>query len=349
MIVSAELVRLHNGYYTVTSPGEGFGSTFSVYLPMYILNEYSLNSARSNDSEFIRGGSIRQRLAVLRDQDFQNVGSLSYRDIEEGGNLNNNNSQNNNNNSNSNSNVIYNGNSSDNVGSIHHSNRSTVSTDLNKNRQKRDSDVSSSPKSLREFKKMNSTIYPTNVSDEEQDVVIKSSSVNPSNTSIDSSLSINFTEVSTVSKSNSVIYTQNEKSWNVLIVDDAATNRKIMSRFLKIRGMKVDEADGGLSAIRMCSAFLSQNSTKPMTSTSLNDFLSPITNQYNLIFLDHDMPDMNGPETARMLLDMGYKGHLIGLTGHTEGLHHERFRECGVSRILIKPISVGLLDELFAG
>jgi CheY-like chemotaxis protein len=139
-------------------------------------------------------------------------------------------------------------------------------------------------------------------------------------------------------------------SWRVLVVDDAASNRKIMSRYLRIRGMRVDEADCGRTAVKMCTASLSPNrTTNTATNLTVDDSSPSSSSPYDVVFLDHDMPNMTGPETAANLRSIGYRGHLIGLTGHTGGDHHERFIAGGVSRVLVKPVSVPILDELFEG
>lgn len=263
-VVSAEIVRLHNGHYSVTSPGEGLGSTFSVFLPVYS------SSAEINES-------LRQ--------------PPDFRDLEEG------------------------------------CRKEDLPEESSSEKSKRSKDQESPSQyhslSLRDFRR-GSTIVPL-VNEDQQ--------FPPANP--------NLTTVLTSAHSRN--HDSAWVNWRVLVVDDAASNRKIMSRYLKIRGMRVDEADCGKTAVNMCLNSLSQNYTHDLNFT-VDD-----SSAYDVIFLDYDMPNMTGPETALNLRSIGYRGHLIGLTGHTDGGHHENFIASGVSQVLVKPVSVHLLDELFEG
>jgi CheY-like chemotaxis protein len=251
----------------VASPGEGLGSTFSVFLPVYF--------SSTELSETLPSAPL----------DFQGMeeGCLKEGDIE------------------------------------------NPSPEKSKRRKEQDSPPPQQlPLSLREMRR-GSVIAPF------ENKELQSPQCNDSQPTAMASVSVTHSK------------TQHDiggSAWRVLVVDDAASNRKIMSRYLKIRGMRVDEADCGNKAIKMFT-----NSSTIFTQFSVDE--SSPSSSYDVVFLDHDMPDMTGPETAERLRSIGYRGHLIGLTGHTDCDHHQRFIAAGVSQVLAKPISVQVLDQLF--
>jgi CheY-like chemotaxis protein len=255
-IVSAEIIRLHNGWYSVSSPGEGFGSTFSVYLPVYLAPSVESDS-----------------LPLSRIQQMGSLGEVAV--MEEGG-----------------------------IGGGDHN---------------------QAPMSLLDLRRRNSPVFPLDS--------------DPGSCAAPTAL----TAPSGYSKQPSEALPQ---AWRALVVDDAASNRKIMCRFLKLRGIKADEAECGDQAIQMCAASLSGN-VSHTTANSVTDCSS--ATPFDVIFLDHNMPGLSGPETAQKILELGYRGHLIGLTGHADSEHHQSFLASGVSQVLVKPVSVSVLDHLFEG
>ena len=65
--------------------------------------------------------------------------------------------------------------------------------------------------------------------------------------------------------------------------------------------------------------------------------------EYDLIFLDIEMPEMSGMEVASELRKTDFKGHLVFLTNHTEFMP-EAFK-VKAFRFLIKPINDDALKE----
>ena len=64
----------------------------------------------------------------------------------------------------------------------------------------------------------------------------------------------------------------------VLVEDDNSVNRKVFVSLLKATKVMVDEAAGGMDCIKMAAR-----------------------KQYDIIFLDHMMPDLDGIETLHRL------------------------------------------------
>jgi hypothetical protein len=46
---------------------------------------------------------------------------------------------------------------------------------------------------------------------------------------------------------------------------------------------------------------------------------------------------------------MGYAGRIIGCTGSGVGADVERFKECGASHVLLKPVAVEDIQRIMAG
>jgi two-component system, sensor histidine kinase and response regulator len=123
--------------------------------------------------------------------------------------------------------------------------------------------------------------------------------------------------------------TANLHNLRVLIVDDNATNRKILSHQLSSRGMIYEEADGGMSALEMLRKAAQQGTP------------------YDLAVLDFMMPGMDGFELARTIksepeiVDVT----LVLLTSYGQRGHGELARQTGVAAYLAKPVRQAQLFE----
>ena len=113
----------------------------------------------------------------------------------------------------------------------------------------------------------------------------------------------------------------------VLVVDDSAINRKMLCRLLARHCLEISQAGDGLEAISCYKRGLEGGV------------------QYDVILMDHLMPNMDGHTAAHELRSLGYDKLLVGLTGITEMGQLDRFREQGADVVLTKPIN---MDELVA-
>jgi CheY-like chemotaxis protein len=109
---------------------------------------------------------------------------------------------------------------------------------------------------------------------------------------------------------------------HVLVVDDAASNRKIVSRLLKSRGFICHEAENGQECV---------------------DKVLAGEHPYKFILLDSDMPVMNGPSAARQLRDNKCDLLIIGVTGNVLPEDIEYFMSQGANIVMSKPLDVDLL------
>lgn len=113
----------------------------------------------------------------------------------------------------------------------------------------------------------------------------------------------------------------------VLLVDDNAVNLKVAEGLLEPYRMKVDTASGG----RECLELLRKNT------------------DYQIVFLDHMMPEMDGVETLRRIRSMDgdyYKNlTVIALTANTLKEARQMFRKMGFQDFVPKPVDTRILEE----
>lgn len=113
----------------------------------------------------------------------------------------------------------------------------------------------------------------------------------------------------------------------VLAVDDNDINLKVTKGLLRPYGLTVDTA---------CSA---EEALKFVTRT-----------KYDLIFMDHMMPDMDGVEATKIIRDMDdpyYKSlPIIALSANAIEGAETMFKEAGMNDFLAKPIEVYELEEM---
>ncbi len=113
----------------------------------------------------------------------------------------------------------------------------------------------------------------------------------------------------------------------VLIVDDNNINLKVASGLMKSYEMKIDTVMSGKEAI----GAIEQN-------------------QYDLVFMDHMMPEMDGVETTAAIRGMAgdyYKKlPIIALTANAINGVKEMFIENGFSDFLAKPIETSVLERI---
>lgn len=113
----------------------------------------------------------------------------------------------------------------------------------------------------------------------------------------------------------------------VLVVDDNAMNRKVFRGLLKETKLEIDEAESGAECLNMVRK-----------------------NKYDLIFMDHMMPEMDGIEAFRRLKSM--EGNLsigapvIMLTANAVGGAKEQYLEEGFNDFIAKPIVPDKLEAL---
>jgi signal transduction histidine kinase/ligand-binding sensor domain-containing protein/response regulator of citrate/malate metabolism len=108
-----------------------------------------------------------------------------------------------------------------------------------------------------------------------------------------------------------------------LVVDDIPANLDLTVKMLASYGVRADTAASGREAIEKIQGEQS----------------------YNLIFMDHMMPEMDGIETTRKIREGGYDGVIVALTASAMRGMKEFYLEEGFDDYLSKPISFNALGE----
>jgi CheY-like chemotaxis protein/HPt (histidine-containing phosphotransfer) domain-containing protein len=109
---------------------------------------------------------------------------------------------------------------------------------------------------------------------------------------------------------------------SVLIVDDTEANLYVAKVIMLPYGLKIDTAENGYEAIEKIKA----------------------GNVYDIIFMDHMMPGLNGIEAVRNIRDMGYTQPIIALTANAVVGQADIFYQNGFDDFISKPIDMRILD-----
>ncbi|WP_234734980.1 PAS domain S-box protein [Tellurirhabdus bombi] len=109
----------------------------------------------------------------------------------------------------------------------------------------------------------------------------------------------------------------------ILLVDDNAVNRKVASEILKKSGCRVDTASSGMEAIERVAASLAVQGMA-----------------YDVVFMDIQMPDMDGVETTKRLREQFGKElpPIVAMTAYSMREDRDRFLSQGLDDYIAKPI-----------
>jgi signal transduction histidine kinase/DNA-binding response OmpR family regulator len=110
----------------------------------------------------------------------------------------------------------------------------------------------------------------------------------------------------------------------VLVVDDVETNIYVATGLLAPYGLTVEHALSGFAAIEK----IKQG------------------NAYDIVFMDHMMPEMDGIEATTAIRDLGYTRPVVALTANAVIGQAEMFLEKGFDDFISKPIDIRLLNSL---
>ncbi|MCL2627185.1 MAG: ATP-binding protein [Oscillospiraceae bacterium] len=110
---------------------------------------------------------------------------------------------------------------------------------------------------------------------------------------------------------------------SVLVVDDVETNRFVAVGLLMIFRLNVETASSGYEAISLI-----ENG-----------------NTYDLIFMDHMMPGINGIEATKRIRALGYEAPIVALTANVASGNAEMFISHGFDGYLPKPVDIRQLTS----
>ena len=111
---------------------------------------------------------------------------------------------------------------------------------------------------------------------------------------------------------------------SVLIVDDVETNLYVARGLLDFYELKVEEASSGSQAIEKIKS----------------------GKVYDIIFMDHMMPEMDGIETTKILRHLGYNEPIVAFTANALIGQAEEFMKSGFDGFISKPIQINQLNNI---
>ena len=106
----------------------------------------------------------------------------------------------------------------------------------------------------------------------------------------------------------------------ILVVDDSFDNQMIVSRMLKKVGAEVETASNGQEGVEKA-----------------------LSRPFTLVFMDLQMPVLDGHGAMKELRRQGYNGPIVALTAHAMKEERRRCLETGFSDHLSKPVNYDLL------
>ena len=115
----------------------------------------------------------------------------------------------------------------------------------------------------------------------------------------------------------------------VLVADDNSTNVEVVSRMLKLEDVyDVTIAKDGQEAYDMVKATMQQNQF------------------FDVIFMDVQMPNVDGLQSTRLIRQMGYTSPIVALTAFSEESNVRECMDSGMNEFLSKPIRRPALKQV---
>ena len=115
----------------------------------------------------------------------------------------------------------------------------------------------------------------------------------------------------------------------VLVADDNSTNIEVVSRLLKLEDIyDVTIAKDGQEAFDLVKANMENNQ------------------RFDVIFMDIQMPNLDGLQSTRLIRKMGYSAPIVALTAFSEESNVKECMESGMDEFLSKPIRRPALKQV---
>ena len=110
----------------------------------------------------------------------------------------------------------------------------------------------------------------------------------------------------------------------VLVVDDMDAHLDVTKMLLRLYGLKILTVKSGFEAIDNIKA----------------------GNEYDIVFMDHLMPKMDGIEATKIIRGLGYRHPIIALSANDLQGQAEVFLANGFDDFILKPIDLRQLDAV---
>ena len=112
---------------------------------------------------------------------------------------------------------------------------------------------------------------------------------------------------------------------NVLLVEDNLLNRSVFKLFFKDSKINIDEATDGVEAVEL---------------------FKKNKNKYDIIFMDLQMPNMNGFEASKEILKIDNRVKIVALSANMSNENIEKLTKIGVKYYISKPIDIQKLQNI---
>lgn len=120
-----------------------------------------------------------------------------------------------------------------------------------------------------------------------------------------------------------------EGKLRVLVADDNSTNIEVVSRLLKLEEIyDVTIAKDGQEAYELVKAAMANGQS------------------FDVIFMDIQMPNLDGLQSTRLIRKMGYSAPIVALTAFSEESNVKECIESGMDEFLSKPIRRPALKQV---
>lgn len=112
----------------------------------------------------------------------------------------------------------------------------------------------------------------------------------------------------------------------VIVVDDLEANLYVAKGLLARYGITAETCESGIELLEKIRSGC----------------------MYDLVFLDYMMPGMDGIETMRQLISIGYTGPVVALTADALADNMKKFMDAGFDDLITKPIDISMLDGVLS-
>ncbi len=116
----------------------------------------------------------------------------------------------------------------------------------------------------------------------------------------------------------------------ILLAEDGPDNQRLLKYYIERTGARLEIVENGLAAINR-----------------INDAVSR-GQDFDLVLMDMQMPELDGFSTTRMLRDSGYARPIVALTAQALQGDRERCLEAGCDEYLTKPVDYQKLIQTIA-
>lgn len=121
---------------------------------------------------------------------------------------------------------------------------------------------------------------------------------------------------------------QNGPGVRILVAEDAPINRKVLEMLFNQRQLNAEFVENGLQAVERVAA----------------------GTHFDIIFMDIEMPGLNGHDAARRIRGLGCVAPIIAMSGHSDEDEKQKSRQAGMTAYVTKPLDLprlfSLIDEL---